>query len=139
MGFCKGYGAGPEENSVSGVFVVVRADEAHSVSGRFKVVGFLIPSHTQKTFKIMYASDDLFELVARLQNYKMPKEYVFLGQIQRWLLHDSIDSSPMVPVEINQFLNAYSPERKSPAEILNAIPLADAKKLEENHNHDVDF
>jgi hypothetical protein len=84
----------------------------------FKLVGFLVPSHTHKTFKIMYNLEELQELINRLQSNPT---HVLLGLVQRNELHNSIHSFPMFKVEISQFVNAYSLDRKNPTEILNSI------------------
>jgi hypothetical protein len=65
-----------------------------------------------------------FDLIVRLQNQKAPKSYIFLGQVQRYLLQRSLDSFPLQNVEISYFLNG-APETKS----TNPIPLADPTKL----------
>jgi len=84
----------------------------------YRVAGYLIPSHTHKTFKIMYSLEELRELINRLQ---FNPAHVFLGLVQRNQLHDSIHSFPMFDVEISQFENVYSPNRKEPHEILDFV------------------
>jgi hypothetical protein len=96
---------------------------------RFKIVGWFVPSGTAKTFKIMYSLEALRELINRLQYSR--STHAFLGLVQRNLLHESIHAYPMKNVEIDQFVNAYSLDRKSPREILNFIPIADPEKLSE--------
>lgn len=100
--------------------------------GDFKIVGWLVPSGTGKTFKVMYNWEELFDLIDRLKSQKLSKPYVFLGLVSRYQLHESIHSFPMKNVEIDQFTNAYSPNRRSPFEIVET-PLADPEKLEENN------
>jgi hypothetical protein len=102
------------------------------LTGRYKIVGYLDPSFSQKTYAIRYFWQDLFELIEKLQKLPTEPTYVFLGQVQVKLIHQSIHNFWNFPVEIDQFLNAYSPDRKSPSEIINLILLADPKKLEEN-------
>jgi hypothetical protein len=94
----------------------------------FKIVGWLIPSGSTKTFKILYDFKDLCELIERIQ--KKDRQYVFLGLVQRKAIHDSIHSFPMFNVEIDQFVNAYSLERKTPDEIFRMMPIVDPEKLE---------
>jgi hypothetical protein len=93
----------------------------------FKLVGWLVPSGTAKTFKVMYNLEELRKLISRLQYSR--STHVLLGLVMRNALHDSIHAFPMKNVEIDQFVNAYSPDRKSPREILNFIPIADPEKL----------
>lgn len=94
---------------------------------RFEIVGWLVPSGTAKTFKIMYELEKLREIVSRLQHSR--STHIFLGLVMRNALHDSIHAFPMKNVEIDQFINVYSPDRKSPTQVLNLIPVADPEKL----------
>ena len=98
----------------------------------FRLVGFLQRSRQGKTYKFMYDLEELLILAAQLKNSR--STHVLLGLVQRKQLHDSIHAFPSFPVEISQFINAYSLDRKSSAEILNAIPLADPQKLAEKEH-----
>jgi hypothetical protein len=96
----------------------------------FKLVGFLMPSKTSKTFKAMYALEELRRIAKKTQFSN--KKYVFLGLIQREVLHKSLHAYPLVQVEICTFINAYAlNERKTEQQTLNFMPVANPEKLSE--------
>lgn len=93
----------------------------------FRVAGYLIPSHNCKTFKVSYSLEELKDLLRKIQ---FNPTYVNLGLVRRRELHNSIHAFPSFQVAISQFQNAYSLDRKSPTEILNSMPTANASILE---------
>jgi hypothetical protein len=77
------------------------------MTNRFRVVGYLVPSHTGKTFKVVV-------------------ENQFIGIVSKEALLNSLRARPMLPVEISRFIVHPKPSEQ---QTLKGIRMADPEKL----------
>lgn len=81
------------------------------MSNRFRVVGYLIPSGTGKSYKVII-------------------DEKFVGLIPKEALVRSLQARPMLVVEISKFVDQPFEDKPTEQRTLNNIAVADPEKLE---------